>query len=79
MVFRKTANEYVKKNIGELQPYKEGTYIDSNNNVYYHDGLEYVKIGYDNPNLDTWVSLVPQIGVGVILANLFAPKSRKEE
>ncbi len=28
MVFRKTANEYVKKNVGELHPYKEGTYID---------------------------------------------------
>ncbi|HEM5120265.1 TPA: hypothetical protein U1629_001180 [Streptococcus suis] len=79
MVFRKTANEYVKKNVGELQPYKEGTYIDLNNNVYHYDGLEYIKIGYDNPNLDTWVSLVPQIGVGVILANLFAPKSRKED
>lgn len=39
MVFRKTANEYAKKNIGELQPYKEGTYIDLNNNVYYYDGL----------------------------------------
>ncbi|WP_162011103.1 hypothetical protein [Streptococcus sp. S784/96/1] len=79
MTFRKTADEYIKQPVGTLSPYKEGTYIDSENNVYIQEGLQYIKIGYDVPLLDTYVQHIPMVSVGVLLANAFAPKRRAGE
>ena len=81
MVFRKTANEYVKSPVGVISDYSglEGTVIDSQGNVYQMDGLNYIKIGYDIPALDTYVKYIPKIGFGVAVANAFAPKWGKRE
>ncbi|MGV3312143.1 hypothetical protein ACEE16_09535 [Streptococcus suis] len=76
MVFRKTANEYVKSPVGVISDYSglADTVIDSQGNVYQMDGLNYIKIGYDIPALDAYVKYIPKIGFGVAVANAFAPK-----
>ncbi|MEW4355161.1 hypothetical protein AB1I63_10020 [Streptococcus pneumoniae] len=79
MVFRKTVDEYEKWPVGEVSPYGEELYIDVENNVYFHTGTKYIKVGYDIPVLDDFVKLIPEIGIGLFLANIFLPQRRKGE
>lgn len=74
MVFRKTQNEYSASPVGTVSDYKNGTFIDSDNNVYEFDGIDYIKIGYDIPQYDSLVAVFPKIGMGVVFVNLFFPK-----
>lgn len=81
MAFRKTANEYVTTPVGVTRDYDaiEGAIIDSQDNVYLMEGMNYLKIGYDMPQLDAFVQHIPKIGFGLALANAFAPKWGKRE
>lgn len=76
MAFRKTVDEYATQPVGAVSSYKQGTYIDSENNVYYHDGVQYIKIGYDTPILDDYIKYFPKVGLGLLFMNIFLPKGR---
>lgn len=79
MTFRRIADTYTKEPVGVLNPYGEGTFIDSENNVYIEDYNGYTKIGYDIPQWDTALKVLPKIGLGVIFANLIFPKSKDKD
>ncbi|GKQ43166.1 hypothetical protein RD055328_10890 [Companilactobacillus sp. RD055328] len=63
--------------IGSINNYENGLFIDSQNNILEQRGTEYIKVGYRDETISAFVKMIPSIGIGVVLLNLFSPKGAK--